>query len=50
MTEEQKSAAELKVGYFDLLGDLGRLFIFLSAASFASAARLSRSYVDMVLG
>jgi hypothetical protein len=36
------------VGYFALV--LGCLFIFLSAASLASAARLSLSYADMLSG
>ena len=35
-------------GYFALV--FGCLFIFLSAASFASAARLSLSYADMFSG
>jgi hypothetical protein len=38
------------VGYFELLEGFGRFLIFLSAASFASAARLSLSYRDMLSG
>ena len=38
------------VGYFALGMGPGRFLIFLSAASCASAARLSLSYWDMLLG
>jgi len=38
------------MGYFDLTAGLGGFFIFLSAANRASAARLSRSYIDMLSG
>ena len=38
------------LGYFELLEGFGRFFIFLSAASLASAARLSLSYRDMLSG
>ena len=38
------------VGYFELPEGFGRFLIFLSAASFASAARLSLSYRDMLSG
>jgi hypothetical protein len=42
--------ADWAVGYFGLLAGFGRFLIFLSAASFASAARLSFSYKDMLSG